>query len=432
MKIVHEISLDLVDQAEVPRIRVKQGDTYTRQVALCLTADGEPWTIPDDASAVIRYRFCGTGPADTAQGIYDTLPDGTLAWEAADNTVTVTLVPQITAQYGTVQADVAFIQGDGILATCNFEIYVNQSPATGAETEAQSYYNVITLDQINAQFQVLTERCQALDQEKLNISGGDLLGELCMTEHLITRVADPEQNDHAANKFYVDTCVAQVQENVDALTPDTTLRKAGVPADSATVGKALAERAMNGYGLGDPQALGADELDEVTSTGWYTAAGVTLGAYSFDGIYMRVDSYDDQYCLQTAYPMDGTMTSLQRFCVAGTWQDWDWVHPPMALGVEYRTAERWQGKPVYVKIVNFGVLPNSGTKTASLNLGASRIISLEGIASGSAALAVPFPVCGLDMLIHAQAWITSGGVLTVITDTDMTGYIAVFTVKYVK
>lgn len=49
----------------------------------------------------------------------------------------------------------------------------------------------------------------------------------------------------------------------------------------------------------------------------------------------------------------------------GEWQPWEWVNPPMALGVEYRTTERYLGKPVYVKVVDFGSMPNATTKTLS-------------------------------------------------------------------
>ena len=42
-----------------------------------------------------------------------------------------------------------------------------------------------------------------------------------------------------------------------------------------------------------------------------------------------------------------------------------WDHPPMELGVEYRTTERYLGKPVYVKAINFGAGPNASTKTVA-------------------------------------------------------------------
>ena len=40
----------------------------------------------------------------------------------------------------------------------------------------------------------------------------------------------------------------------------------------------------------------------------------------------------------------------------------EWFNPPMLIGKEYRTTERHLGKPVYVKLVNFGALPNATTK----------------------------------------------------------------------
>lgn len=43
----------------------------------------------------------------------------------------------------------------------------------------------------------------------------------------------------------------------------------------------------------------------------------------------------------------------------------EWINPPMLLGVEYRTTERYLGKPVYVQAVNFGTLPNANTKSVT-------------------------------------------------------------------
>lgn len=37
----------------------------------------------------------------------------------------------------------------------------------------------------------------------------------------------------------------------------------------------------------------------------------------------------------------------------------EWLNPPMLLGVEYRTTERYLCKPVYVKAVDFGGIPSS-------------------------------------------------------------------------
>jgi len=48
----------------------------------------------------------------------------------------------------------------------------------------------------------------------------------------------------------------------------------------------------------------------------------------------------------------GTSTSLP---------DWDYINPPMEVGVEYRTTERYRGYAVYKKLWLYGYLPNPGT-----------------------------------------------------------------------
>lgn len=65
--------------------------------------------------------------------------------------------------------------------------------------------------------------------------------------------------------------------------------------------------------------------------------------------------------------MTDELTNNKEFAIRkkndGTWGPWEWVNPPMKLGVEYRTVERYNGKPVYAKLLNFGALPNSTSKS---------------------------------------------------------------------
>lgn len=69
----------------------------------------------------------------------------------------------------------------------------------------------------------------------------------------------------------------------------------------------------------------------------------------------------------------------------GSWGPWEWVNPPMELGVEYRTTERYLGKPVYVKMVDFGALPNASYKFVGIENGAS-IIRVSALASNGKTL----------------------------------------------
>ena len=74
---------------------------------------------------------------------------------------------------------------------------------------------------------------------------------------------------------------------------------------------------------------------------------------------------------------------MERVHSSGTWYPWEWVNPPMAAGIEYRTTERYQGKPVYVKLVNFGALPNATTKNVEYGDSVCRPIFGYGISTSN-------------------------------------------------
>nr|DAR59097.1 MAG TPA: hypothetical protein [Caudoviricetes sp.] len=50
---------------------------------------------------------------------------------------------------------------------------------------------------------------------------------------------------------------------------------------------------------------------------------------------------------------------------AGQWDPLEYINPPMQLGVEYRTTERYRGKPVYIRLEEIAALPNNTTLTVS-------------------------------------------------------------------
>lgn len=62
-----------------------------------------------------------------------------------------------------------------------------------------------------------------------------------------------------------------------------------------------------------------------------------------------------------------TKVSAQRSLLNNVWAEWEWINPPMYLGTEYRTTERYLGKPVYVKLVDCGMLPNSTKKRIAVS-----------------------------------------------------------------
>ena len=62
----------------------------------------------------------------------------------------------------------------------------------------------------------------------------------------------------------------------------------------------------------------------------------------------------------------------------------EWINPPMQLGVEYRTSERYNGKPVYAKAINFGQAPNATYKDVSHGIeNFSQLVSYTGMMGGA-------------------------------------------------
>ncbi len=121
---------------EAPGILAVEGDTEVHQLEISLYAAGEPWAVPEDATVLIGYaKGDGTG------GTYDTLPDGSSAWQIQENAVTVTLLGQILAAPGPVWLSVALLQEDQKLNIFQRVLHVRPDPTTDL-TAPQEYVNL--------------------------------------------------------------------------------------------------------------------------------------------------------------------------------------------------------------------------------------------------------------------------------------------------
>lgn len=122
-----------------------------------------------------------------------------------------------------------------------------------------------------------------------------------------------------------------------------------------------------GYGLGttSPKEItGISALDSATNNGWYYATGIgsTLGGVYVNHALFFVSSKDAYHVKQTIFPVDSN-TIIFRSNAASGWGAYECLNPPMQLGVEYRTTERWMGKAVWTQLVSIGQLPNNSSKS---------------------------------------------------------------------
>jgi hypothetical protein len=136
--------------------------------------------------------------------------------------------------------------------------------------------------------------------------------------------------------------------------PDETLSVSGKAADAAATGLALSKKAPAGYGLGGV-SQNVDSADDATQSGFYQAP-VFPETGGGGQMFGYVSKTDDDWLTQIWHYVGLT---IKRDKQGGVWQPLEWFNPPMVPGEEYRTTERWNGQPVYVKAIYFGNLPNS-------------------------------------------------------------------------
>lgn len=124
--------------------------------------------------------------------------------------------------------------------------------------------------------------------------------------------------------------------------------------------------------------------------------------------------------------IDGVYHASKKRLLNGAWLPWEYDNPPLALGVEYRTTERYLGKPVYCKLVNFGALPNATQKVVKHNIpNVSSVISVYGSAQDQAIVVGAFgmQVTGINAdNTNVAIW----------TSADLSNYSAYVAMKYTK
>ena len=163
--------------------------------------------------------------------------------------------------------------------------------------------------------------------------------------------------------------------------------------EAETVATALSNKAPAGFGFGDAiqeiATTSAEEsyetycakvdavLDAMPDTtaklvrayppAVYGNAGTTISLlYKGDANYAvlsNIGSADVGLCgwrmFKLRYPSSSS---------PAVWMPFEWENPPMKIGVEYRTTERYDGKPVFVMAVNGGAFPDNSSKIIEVQI----------------------------------------------------------------
>lgn len=199
-----------------------------------------------------------------------------------------------------------------------------------------------------------------------------------MTGPLILK-DNPAEDLEAATKQYVDNHTSDVV----LYTPQTLSDEQKVQA-RGNIGAA-----PDGFGLGEnvPSSAKNNDANTITKTGWFMASinTPTNGWWIIYSATYGDTMYQFAYANEGASSMlMGTVLQRSKKTANVDWTPWEYINPPMQLGVEYRTTERYLGKPVYVKLINCGNLPDGTTKEVThgiANIGF--IVGAQATASNS-------------------------------------------------
>lgn len=145
-------------------------------------------------------------------------------------------------------------------------------------------------------------------------------------------------------------------------------------------------------------------------------------------LYRYIGQNDNLYAALSCFSpigLTGGISYLSKACVNSVWTPWEHSNPPMSSGIEYRTIERYNGYSVYKKLVSFGALPNSTSKTVDAEFGSGYIIGIESVFSTNQ---------GKCLIKHKDISdiVCSGANITISTTSDMSGHNVMVLVKYYK
>lgn len=427
------INLDLSVRSIIPLLHAKQGDVGRKFKAI-LTDGGAAYPVP--AGAAVSVWYSGA----SGEGNYTDIGADS-AVSVSGNEITVELITQMLANYGEGKLCLAINTADGDqIGTWNIPYMVEPLPGMGSAA-AQQYFTAFSQAVENLPYPdaSLSLVGKAADAGAVGAAlagkapAGFGLGE--------TSPRDIDGND--ANNavrtgvYWISTTTANIPTNawlgimdVKARSDDACIQTIYYFADNAThiytrnknngvfyewQNRGASAFAPAGYEYFDSgndydtfmsiianriSQMPANSVDRI-AVWYYETSLITL---SKNNKYTTIEEFTQAYAIgySTYY--------YKRVCVYrdGAFYDWEWVNPPMKAGVEYRTTERYTGKPVYTRLLELGTFSYSEETNMTpdgIDFGGTVIDYYGYIAKSGQFRALPFPMM--------DVWVSTGNITVI-------------------
>ena len=189
---------------------------------------------------------------------------------------------------------------------------------------------------------------------------------------------------------------------------------------------------MKSLGLG-AGGKATENLNKEQTTGWFSFSSGCEHAPFQDGVVMAIRRFDTEVMQIAFNPVLSSREICIRSRTSDAWGGWEYLNPPMALGVEYPTAQRHLGKKVYTKLISLGTLPDTQSKRVDPEiLSTATIVSFQAFArSTSSGVLQQMPIINTSGNTLAKVQMTSTNVM-VYTYADLSAYEGYVTICYTK
>lgn len=392
------IYLDISNKGVYPCIQAKQEEVGRKFLAV-ITDNGVPYNIPNNALLSVWYD------GDSGSGNYSSIGENS-AFEIDGNNIAVELVLQMLSVPGNGELCLTITHGDGReISSWNIPYCVEKKPGAGSSVPTE-YYTALTEAGAYAAEQATiakryADQAVSATENKLDLTGGTMAGDIAMGGHKVTGLGTPITSGDAVPLGYA----------LGAFLP------AGTTAEQ--LGAAPA-----GFGLGKQNEAVISSLSELDNTwrnGWYkfqTFNEENIEGHKLGLLYVNSSTSSVE---QIFVPYRNPSRLIRVNHAEDGWGVWEYENPPMVLGVEYRTTERFEGKPVYTMLNNVGSFPSVGAVSYyTIKNGVAKILRVKGTSANGG---FPVPYISTDAYLTISGTV-NGGAMTIIVYVEKGDLIA--------